>query len=92
MRPDVAYYELKELEIKKLIAESKPSKEHKAELKRAMEYARWCIGILSGKAVVCVLLLILVGGCQMVGGGLRDAQWSAGKLAEMAERAAKTNK
>ena len=91
MRNDTAYYELKELELKKLIKEGKPSKEHKKELERAMAYARWCIRILNRKVAVCVLLLIMAGGCQLVGGGLRDIQWSADKLAEMAERAAETD-
>jgi len=54
--------------------------------KAAYKYAKKKIAKIEGKVLVCLALLAMATGCNTVGGLGRDVQWTAGKVADMAEQ------
>jgi len=55
------------------------------DMKAAYKYAKKKIAKIEGKVLVCLVLLVLVGGCATCKGIFQDVEWSAGKLAENIE-------
>ena len=64
---------------------AKAAKEVYQQLSREAEILHRLRFWLEGKAIVCLLLLALVGGCNTISGIGRDIEWTAGKVAEMTE-------
>ena len=59
----LAYYKEKFVTLRQLIEEFTGSAAHLKELKNAFGYAKKKIEKIEGKVLVCVLLLVLAGGC-----------------------------
>lgn len=81
----LAYWKESAVTLRQIIAKRLGTKEHLKELKSALKHAYRRIEQIERKVLVCVLLLILVGGCATAKGIFQDVEWSAGKLAENIE-------
>jgi len=76
--------QLKEREIDARLS-AKVAKVVWQELVREAKILKRQIARVEGKVLVCLVLLVLVGGCATCKGIFQDVEWSAGKLAENIE-------
>ena len=81
----LAYWKECAVTLRQLIAEGHASRDHFRELLSALRHAKRRIRQIEGKALVCVLLLVFIGGCNMVNGAFKDGAWLLDKAAENTE-------
>ena len=60
-------------------------RQHVNELRKALKFAKRKVKYYEGKVLVCVLLLVFIGGCNMVNGAFKDGAWLLDKAAENTE-------
>jgi len=80
----LAYWKERAVTVRQMIEEFVGSAAHLKELKGALKHAYRRIEQIERRVLVCVVLLVLllVQGCQLAKGGLRDIGCTANKLAD----------
>ena len=81
----LAYWKECAVTLRQIIAKGQASKGHLRELVSALRYAKRKITKIEGKVLVCVVCVLLIGGCNMVHGAFKDSAWLLDKAAENTE-------
>lgn len=80
-----AYWKECAVTLRERLKEHCATKQHYVELRKALQHAYRRIEQIGRKVLVCVVLLILAGGCNMVNGAFKDGAWLLDKAAENTE-------